>query len=157
MTVAHRDLDFIQRTGLFQFEYGSTRSCFQFIILNDEEEECNELFGFEVFIEATKTDERRTKLTRAHSQVIINETCMCVWNCGLKACTLFIVISVHPAVSPSYKCYADARVKLEETEYEVDEDEGHVEICAIITTPCSECPPLDGFFTLSIIPGTATG
>ena len=53
-------------------------------------------------------------------------------------------------------CYVDAEVKLEKTEYEVDENEGHVEIYAVITTPCSECLPLNGFITLSVTPDSAT-
>ena len=40
--------------------------------------------------------------------------------------------------------------------YEVDEDVGLLEICAVISTSCSECLPLNGFITLNIT-ATNTG
>ena len=49
----------------------------------------------------------------------------------------------------------DAVVELEKTEYLVDEPTGFVEICAFITTSCSECP-LSFDITLSLTPITAT-
>ena len=51
----------------------------------------------------------------------------------------------------------DAVVELEKTEYFVDEPTGFVEICAVITTSCSECPlSFNGDITLSLTPITAT-
>ena len=51
----------------------------------------------------------------------------------------------------------DVNVNLEHTEYFVDEGEGYVEICAVMTTSCSECSLLNVDITLSITPDTATG
>ena len=48
-------------------------------------------------------------------------------------------------------------VNLEQTEYLVDEDNGFVEICAVISTSCSGCPLSKGSITLSITADTATG
>ena len=49
----------------------------------------------------------------------------------------------------------DAVIELENTEYFVNEPTGFVEICAFITTSCSECP-LSFDITLSLTPITAT-
>ena len=51
----------------------------------------------------------------------------------------------------------DVNVTLEQTEYFVNEDEGYVEICAVMTTSSSECALLNGNITLSITADTATG
>ena len=56
-----------------------------------------------------------------------------------------------------YCTETDVTVYLEQTEYFVDEDEGYVEICAVMTTSCSECSLVSGDITLSITADTATG
>ena len=62
---------------------------------------------------------------------------------------------LHVAIPSSF--VTDAQVTLEETEYLVDEGDGYVEICAAMTSSCSECPEPKGSVTLSIIPDSATG
>ena len=52
--------------------------------------------------------------------------------------------------------YIDANVYLEESIYEAEEDEGYIEVCAVVNTPCSRCPSLSGI-TLLASDGTATG
>ena len=63
---------------------------------------------------------------------------------------------MHSTLPPSF--ITDAVVELEKTKYFVDEPTGFVEICAFITTSCSECPlSLNGDnITLSLTPITAT-
>ena len=51
----------------------------------------------------------------------------------------------------------DVNVTLENTEYFVDEDDGFVEMCAVMTTLCSVCPLLNGNITLSVTASSATG
>ena len=51
----------------------------------------------------------------------------------------------------------DAHVTLEKTEYLVNEGDGYVEICAVMTTSCSVCPEPKGSVTLSLTPDGATG
>ena len=60
---------------------------------------------------------------------------------------------VHSLAYPD----TDVNVKLENTGYFVNEDEGFVEICAVMTTLCSVCPLPNGNITLSITAGSATG
>ena len=52
---------------------------------------------------------------------------------------------------------AGVNVTLEQTEYFVDEDEGFVEICAVMTTLYSVCPLFNSNITLSITASSATG
>ena len=56
-------------------------------------------------------------------------------------------------------CSSDANgnVTLEQTSYFAYEDDGFVEICAVMTTLSSTCPLLNGNITLSITVSTATG
>ena len=63
---------------------------------------------------------------------------------------------MRSTLTPSF--ITDAVVELEKTEYFVDEGIGFVEICAFITTSCSECPlTFNENITLSLTPITATG
>ena len=62
---------------------------------------------------------------------------------------------LHMATLSSF--VTDAHVILEETEYLVEEGEGYIEICTVMTTSCSDCPELKGSVTLSIFPDTGTG
>ena len=51
----------------------------------------------------------------------------------------------------------DVNVNLDRTNYFVDEEEGFVEICAVMTTSCSDCSQPNGKITLSITADAATG
>ena len=91
----------IWKARVLKLNYGSTRSCFEFTILNDEDRECNEVFGFVAELKLG-ADGRRTNLTRTHSQVIINETCTWCGIIGLKPIhTFFIIISIQFIVFPT--------------------------------------------------------
>ena len=65
----------------------------------------------------------------------------------------------HVIVSTVCLCCADTdvNVTLENAEYFVDEDEGFVEMCAVMTTLCSVCPIPNGNITLSVTASSATG
>ena len=67
----------------------------------------------------------------------------------------YLQCMLHMATPFSF--VTDAHVAVEETEYLVNEGDGYVEICTVMTTSCSVCPEPKGSVTLSITPESHTG
>ena len=153
-------MDYVTKLNVYTIENGANRKCFDLEILEDNDKECNEHFLFKVELKLG-LDTRRIKFPDnkpyTYGKVVINETCTFaqIFICKCELNLLLNRYGMLHMVTPT-SLLTDASISLQKMENFVNEEEGFIEICAVMTTPCNVCPQPKGNITLSITPESAT-